>query len=556
MGEQGPEMHRGMPPSAKFSGREDVKGRTSLPIANSNLPTHCTNHAKFGGRAKVCSAPCNFFCSSLPYVRGSLNNRPIKFLIDSGASASFIPAPKTSLTETSLFNTVDGKPFVVSGSSEQSITLGGHIFQHPAYGADLGYGILGTDFLTKTGALICYKRRALVLPSYNLCVPFFPGELGQSLNVVRKSGEALTGSSVPRVGRRQLKVCAKCRYYGHTESECRMQREEVVRHQIVRGKPVSPAVAEKKKEEALRTYREQRTELPPPAEFRDPVVVYPMVPHTEPINCPTPKAHGVQFWENFGPFLSDEDGAQLVNISNDEGEGLVGQSSDTECREAQLIGHTVSQEVHSIRPSNMGVPSYLKPVLKDFSPLFDEDLSKPVDGKFAVRIPLFTDTPPIPRYRVPLSQHREIKEKLNKMIEAGILVPSSSPLVSPLVVVKKADGSLRPCVDFRAINGATTPDSYPIPRIDDLLSTVKGSIFSSIDLKDGFLQVPVHPEDAYKTAVSTPWGAYEFTRMPFGLKRAPSAFQRLMDTVLRGVDSIIVYIDDILIFSDSPEEHA
>ena len=91
--------------------------------------------------------------------------------------------------------------------------------------------------------------------------------------------------------------------------------------------------------------------------------------------------------------------------------------------------------------------------------------------------------------------------------------------------VRKKDGRLRLCVDYRALNEATVPDNYTIPRIDYIKQHVRGTIFTTIDLKDGFLQVPVAPEDIPKTAVKTPWGLFEYVRMPFGLRNAPPTFK-------------------------------
>jgi cleavage and polyadenylation specificity factor subunit 1 len=119
----------------------------------------------------------------------------------------------------------------------------------------------------------------------------------------------------------------------------------------------------------------------------------------------------------------------------------------------------------------------------------------------------------------------------------------------------KKDGGTRPCVDFRRLNAQTLPDAYPLPRIDDLLSRAKGSWFTTLDLKNGYYQIPVAPEDIPKTAVTTPFGLFEYIRMPFGLRNAAPTFQRFMDYILRGLEGVQVYIDDILIASNSPEAH-
>ena len=158
-------------------------------------------------------------------------------------------------------------------------------------------------------------------------------------------------------------------------------------------------------------------------------------------------------------------------------------------------------------------------------------------------------------YPIPLNYHDELKSKLEEWLSAGIIVPSCSPYASPMVVVKKKDGSIRPCVDFRALNAVTSPDLYQLPKIQDLLQYIHGSYFSTLDLRDAYFQIPVARKDRHKTAVRTPFGSYHFTRMPFGLRNAAPTFQRFIDVVLRGLGFAKAYIDDVVVYSDTAEDH-
>ena len=138
-----------------------------------------------------------------------------------------------------------------------------------------------------------------------------------------------------------------------------------------------------------------------------------------------------------------------------------------------------------------------------------------------------------------------MKKLLDDMLRKEIVTPSQSPWASPVVLVRKKDGSTRFCVDYRKVNAVTRKDAYPLPRIDTTLDTLAGSKwFSTLDLLSGYWQVEVDPTDPEKTAFCMPTGLFECKVMPFGLCNAPATFQRLMDMILAGVQwsSCLVYL--------------
>ena len=172
------------------------------------------------------------------------------------------------------------------------------------------------------------------------------------------------------------------------------------------------------------------------------------------------------------------------------------------------------------------------------------------------------DAPPQkqPVRRVPVAARQELANLLQSMQKSKIIQPSNSPWASPVVLVRKKDGSLRLCIDYRKLNSVTKCDAFPMPRIDDLLDVLgQSKYFTTLDLKSGYWQVKVHPDSCEKTAFITHGGLYEFRVMPFGLANAPALFQRLMQRVLGDLNEdqmfVSIYLDDILIFSRTFEEH-
>ena len=164
----------------------------------------------------------------------------------------------------------------------------------------------------------------------------------------------------------------------------------------------------------------------------------------------------------------------------------------------------------------------------------------------------------IPPRRIPGNYRAEVENQLQKMLELGIIEESSSPWMAPMVFVPKKSGELRLCVDYRELNKRTVKDAYPLPRPDEAQDRLAGSaVFSTLDLQNGYWQVPISEEDRPKTAFcpGPGLGLFQFCRMPFGLSGAPSSFQRLMDKVCRGLPFVTTYLDDVLVHSTTEKEH-
>ena len=199
-------------------------------------------------------------------------------------------------------------------------------------------------------------------------------------------------------------------------------------------------------------------------------------------------------------------------------------------------------------------------LLREFKGVFDEPTQLPPVRSHDHHIDLKPgSTPPEQRtYRMSPLELREVQRQLEEYLDRGWIRPSSSPFGAPILFARKKDGSLRMCVDYRALNDLTIKNRYPLPRIDELLDQLHGAKwFTALDLWSGYHQVRVHPTDIHKTAFRTRYGHFEFTVLPFGLTNAPATFMAFMNDALRPfLDKfVVVYLDDILIYSKTESEH-
>ncbi|GBN21296.1 Retrovirus-related Pol polyprotein from transposon 17.6 [Araneus ventricosus] len=161
----------------------------------------------------------------------------------------------------------------------------------------------------------------------------------------------------------------------------------------------------------------------------------------------------------------------------------------------------------------------------------------------------------VPPYRMTPMKKELLRKEIEDLLERDVIEECESAYGAPVVLIPKPDGKTRLCIDYRKLNEITVPDSYPLPRMDDLLQSAKHTTFmSTIDLKSGYHQINVHPADRDKTAFVCPFGTFRFKRMPFGLRNAPATFQRLMDMFCRNLPAM-AYLDDIIVLSPTFDQH-
>ena len=198
----------------------------------------------------------------------------------------------------------------------------------------------------------------------------------------------------------------------------------------------------------------------------------------------------------------------------------------------------------------------LKTLLQRNLALFGTDTISKVKTRHYIRT---TCSQPV-KAGIPRMSRVEIdicKSEIDDMLSKGVIRPSNSEWRSAVVMVPKPDDTVRFCVNYKPLNKVTKFDNYPLPNLQSLLGSLHGAkYFASLDLKSGYWQIPLHPDDCEKTAFVTPFGLYEFIAMPFGLASAPATFQRMMDEIFSELigKELLIYLDDILIFGSTFEQ--
>ncbi|CAA0810895.1 Uncharacterized mitochondrial protein AtMg00860, partial [Striga hermonthica] len=201
------------------------------------------------------------------------------------------------------------------------------------------------------------------------------------------------------------------------------------------------------------------------------------------------------------------------------------------------------------------------PIVRDFVDVFPDQLpGGPPSRQVEFTIDLVPGVGPMSKvpYRMAPKELQELKAQIQELLSLSFIRPSVSPWGAHVLFVKKKDGTLRMCIDYRDLNRLTVKNKYPLPKIEDLFDQLRGArVFSQIDLRSGYHQLKIKDSDVAKTAFRTRYGHYEFVVMPFGLTNAPAVFMDLMNRVFHPFldQFVIVFIDDILVYSRSAAQH-
>ena len=230
--------------------------------------------------------------------------------------------------------------------------------------------------------------------------------------------------------------------------------------------------------------------------------------------------------------------------------------------------HSAAVNVHGVHLTSSGAPittaerAQLDALIEEFADIISP--SAEVIGCIPDHLNIYHrivtgDAPPVVQRPYSISSHYEeswLRSQLDLLERLGVISPSTSNWMSPVVLVKKKNGDLRLCIDFRRLNAVTKLDPYPVPRIERIMQRMQGcSYFSSCDIRCGYWNIRMHPEDSHKTGFSTPFGNYQFNRCPFGLVNAGASFSRLMAKVMDGLDGCDNYVDDTFAYSRTFAEH-
>ncbi len=423
--------------------------------------------------------------SSLAHISDELSGA--RFLIDTGSSFSIIPYSSPSTPSGPSLQTAGGQPISCWGHSRRTIRFHGHSFTWDFLLAAVKFPILGSDFLKHFKLWVDPAGGRLLNSQTWAAIPADP------------STSAIAAISTP------------------AQQE---QNGPTTLPPAARG-PNPALVGSTPPQQGLRG----PTPLPPAARGPNPALVG-STPPQQGLSGPTPLPPAAR-----GP-------SPALVQSTPTQQGLSGLTPPPPAAKHP-------QPSTPPLPSPQGPSSSRHPLLDKYEDVLNADGRLP-PSTHGVEHHIITEGRPVTAKfrRLDNEKLAAAKAEFDRMEAEGIVRRSNSNWSSPLHMVMKPDGSWRPCGNFRRLNAMTEADCYPLPNMTNIISNLAGQqIFSKLDLKKGYHQVPVHEADIRKTAIITPFGLYEFRRTSFGLKNAGMTFQRFMDQVLVGLPFVIVYLD-------------
>jgi len=450
----------------------------------------------------------NFQGSGL-YVAGKLAGRAIDCLVDTGATLTLISPKvwdnvKDGTVTLSRFDkelvSASGDPINIQGKTPVQLEINGMQFQVTVVVADIDNDmILGLDFLQAEGGMLDLVKSTLSLRGQSIKLSC-SGSIGCYRVVVAERTEVPARAEIIVQGTIQSKGLGK-ETLCLIEPEQKMYLEDgpIVAKTLVRGEQQIPL-------RVMNLSNETQTVHPGTH-----IATASQVTEVEPValNVKRPCSRNVP--------------AHLQDLYERTAEGL-----DPKQRKDVASLLKKYADVFSDGDSDIGRTGIIKHKI-------DTGDSRPVKQ---------------PLRRVPMHMNSEVDSQIEQMLEKDVIQPSRSPWASGIVLVKKKDGSMRFCVDYRRLNDITIKDAYPLPRTDECLNQLAGnSWFSCLDLNCGYWQVEVDETDREKTAFTSRKGLFEFKVMPFGLCNAPATFERLMETVLAGLqwEICLIYLDDVIV---------
>lgn len=460
------------------------------------------------------------------FTDGRIENTHIEWLIDTGCTPTIIASRvynrlsadnRPELKEyRGILLSADDSTIKVLGRAEMNVQIGRKVMRHPILVADIGNeGLIGTDFL---------RTHKMVLDFAD--------------NKVICEGELLV---------------ARCKE-GNNRA-CRVSVSETVivpagTRTVIEGKAVKPLASGSWMVEPLFRENKDRKVMTARALIQG-------MGTRMPIEVMNPCEEDVVLYKHtqLGIVTRVVEPAVLCTITEGDPSGQKLPSLTPELP-PELSVMLDQVEVEVTREQKQQIEQLLKENQEVFS-LSGQPLGRTELVQHEIKTGNET---PIKQHvrRPPFHLKSAAEAEVQKMLQNDIIEPSDSPWASPVVLVRKKDGTLRYCIDYRKLNAVTRKDSYPLPRIDDSLDALsKAQYFSTLDLASGYWQIGLSEEAKEKSAFCTPGGLYQFKVMPFGLTNAPATFQRLMERVLAGLqwEICLVYIDDVIIFSQTVEQH-